>query len=307
MTGAAPPILADSDLRTAAGLRLLARGVVDGALAGVHRSAGAGGSAEFRHHRPYVPGDDLRSLDWKTYAKSDRFFVREFEDESALRASVLLDTSGSMAYAGQRGGPSKLAHAARLAACLCHLLLRQRDAVGLVTFDAVPVQAVPARSAPSHLDALLTALASTQPGGEGDVGRAIERAAERLPGRGGFVAIFSDCFGDVASLVRGLGRLRASRHEVVVFHVLHPDEIDFPFADAARRFDDLERPGRRRDVDAPRLRDRYLARLAEFQADLRRGCAKARVDLIAATTDQPHAATLRAYLASRRNPGRAAL
>ena len=321
-------ILTPDDLRQVGSLQVLARGVVEGFVAGLHRSPHKGNSVEFKQHRPYVPGDDLRSLDWKIYGKTDRFYVREFEEETNLRATILLDCSGSMGYGAGKGTnrpggaktkwwkrnpahvvsstlrrsvssatPASLAplskqqYAVRLAACLSYLMLRQQDGVGLATFDDGVKKVIPPRANPRHLTALLDAMAACAPGGETNLGRIFRELAPKLHRRG-LVILLSDCFGDVGDLLRGLAHFRHARHDVIVFQIWHRDELDFPFAGQVR-FDDLEAADHRRMLDARLLRKQYLARLGDYRDALREGCARHRVDLVPVVTDQPYAATLR--------------
>lgn len=292
-------ILTPNDLQQVGNLQVLARGVVDGFVAGLHRSPHKGNSVEFKQHRPYVPGDDLRALDWKIYGKTDRFYIREFEEETNLRATLLLDCSGSMAY----GNPSKCHYAVRLAACLSYLMLRQQDGVGLVTFDTHVKKLIPPRSNPKHLTALLDAMTACKTGGETGLGRIFNELAPKLHRRG-LVILLSDCFGDAGDLLRGLAHFRHARHDVIVFQIWHRDELDFPFKGRVR-FDDLERADHRREMDARMLRKQYLARLADFREQLRDGCARHRVDLVPVVTDQPYAVALREYLVRRLRGGRA--
>ena len=296
-------ILPARDRQTLASLQLLARGVVEGFVTGLHRSPHRGQSVEFRQHRPYVPGDDLRSLDWKIFGKTDRFFVKEFEEETNLRATLLLDQSGSMAYGRDTaGGVSKLDYASQIAAALAHLLLRQQDAVGLATFDSTVRGVVPPRSNPSHLTPLIEAMLAAEPAGEADPVRVVRDLSKRLRRRG-LVVILSDCFGDVPRLMRALAELRRARHEVVIVQVLHRDEIDFPFAGRVR-FDDLELADNRREFDARRLRRRYIAAMADFRQRLRDACVRGGADLVPAVVGEPVGDVLRAYLSRRRRVGR---
>ena len=328
-------ILSPNDLQQVGHLQVLARGVVEGFVAGLHRSPHRGNSVEFKQHRPYVPGDDLRSLDWKVYGKTDRFYIREFEEETNLRATLLLDCSGSMAYGAGRETKrrrdeetkwwkrnpahfvssslrlsvssallSKQQYAVRLAACLSYLMLRQQDGVGLVTFDTRVQKHIPPRSNPRHLTVLLDAMAGCASGGESGLGRVFHELAPKLHRRG-LVILLSDCFGDVPELLRGLAHFRHARHDVIVFQIWHRDELDFPFR-GRMRFDDLERSDHRREMDAQLLRKQYLARLAEFRDQLREGCARHRVDLVPVVTDQPYAVALREYLVRRMRGARAA-
>ena len=329
-------ILTPDDLQQVGSLQVLARGVVEGFVAGLHRSPHKGNSVEFKQHRPYVPGDDLRSLDWKIYGKTDRFYVREFEEETNLRATILLDCSGSMGYGGSdeaakrrrgagAGGVGKRAlrglipsslrrsavssvlskqqYAVRLAACLSYLMLRQQDGVGLATFDDRVRTLIPPRSNPRHLTALLDAMTACTVGGETDLGRIFHELAPKLHRRG-LVILLSDCFGDVSALMRGLSHFRHARHDVIVFQIWHRDELDFPFKGQVR-FDDLEVADHRRMLDAQLLRRQYLARLADYRNGLREGCARHRVDLVPIVTDQPYAAALREYLVRRLRGGTA--
>lgn len=333
-------ILAPDDLRQVGHLQVLARGVVEGFVAGLHRSPHKGNSVEFKQHRPYVPGDDLRSLDWKIYGKTDRFYIREFEEETNLRATLLLDCSGSMAYGGSdearrsdeaaerrsdegAGGRtlrvllpssrrrsvatslslSKHAYAVRLAACLSYLMLRQQDGVGLVSFDTRVRRFIPPRTSPRHLTVLLDAMSACATGGETGLGKVFHELAPKLQRRG-LVILLSDCFGNVGDLLKGLAHFRHARHDVIVFQIWNRDELDFPFKGRIR-FDDLEKGDHRREMDAQLLRKQYLARLADFREQLREGCARHRIDLVPVVTDQPYGATLREYLVRRMRGGHA--
>lgn len=292
-------LISPKDLSRVAKLQMLARQVVEGFCSGKHRSPHKGFSVEFKEHRQYVRGDELRSIDWKVYAKSDRLFIREFEEETNLRCTLLVDRSGSMRYAGDRSrGLSKYDYAQQLAASLAYLMLGQQDAVGLVTFDDDLRDLVPIRSRPSHLRALLTALAIDGSKRETDLGGVFHKIAPKL-GRRGLVIIISDSMGDVASISRALAQFRASRHEVLFFQVLDPDEIDFPFSGRIQ-FRDLENVSREHTVDARSLREAYLKRLQQHEQELREACRKNRVDLVPITTDRPFADALHEYLALRR-------
>jgi uncharacterized protein (DUF58 family) len=292
-------LVSPKDLSRVARLQMLARQVVEGFCSGRHRSPHKGFSVEFKEHRPYVRGDELRSIDWKVFGKSDRLYIREFEEETNLRCTLLVDRSGSMAYGGQRSeGRTKYEYSQQLAACMAYLMLGQQDAVGLVTFDDEPREQLPARSRPSHLRALLKALASDGSRRETDLGGVFQKVAAKL-GRRGLVIIISDAMGDVASIARALAQFRSSRHEVLFFQILDPDEMDFPFSGRIQ-FRDLENSGNEHTVDAKALREAYLQRLHEHQSLLRGACLKHRVDLVPITTDRPFADALHEYLALRR-------
>lgn len=297
-------LISPKELSRVAKLQMLARQVVEGFCSGRHRSPHKGFSVEFKEHRPYVRGDELRSIDWKVFGKSDRLYIREFEEETNLRCTLLVDCSGSMRYQGQRSaGLSKHQYAQQLAASLAYLMLGQQDAVGLITFDDQLRDQVPPRSRPSHLRALLTALAVDAKTRETDLGGVFQQAASKL-GRRGLVIIISDAMGDVRSIARALAQIRASRHEVLFFQVLDPDEIDFPFSGRIQFRDlekrDSEKLAREHVVDARSMRESYLQRLEEHQAAIRDACRKNRTDFMSLTTDRPFSEALHEYLALRR-------
>ena len=283
-------------------LRLLARTAVEGVVSGIHASPHKGGGADFRQHRPYVPGDDLRALDWKVYGKSDRFYVREFDADTNLRATLLVDASASMNYDGG-GEANRFDYACALAASLAYLLLRQGDAVALATFDKGLRDYAPPASTPGHLTRLLDLLAAARPapGPERatdfaavfrDVAPKLDRHARR-----GMTLLVSDCFGNANALANGLLQARRSRQDVIVFEVLHPDESDFDFRGNVQ-FDGLEGDGRR-SLDARLLRGRYLEKLAAHRASVALGCARAKAQLVRVRSDEPLADVLLRFLALR--------
>lgn len=294
--------LSPADLKQFGNLPLLARTVVEGLNTGVHRSPDKGASVEFKQHRPYVPGDDLRNLDWKVFAKSDRFYIREYEEETNLRATLLLDHSGSMRYESQSLGPqgytiSKHNYAVRLAACLSYLIIKQGDAAGLMTFDTKVTGYIPPRGRPGHVGVLLDEMARVAPGGETDLGKVLRDASPKIKRRG-MVILISDCFGDVSQTLRGLAHFGRSAHDILIFQVWDRDELDFPF-NRWHRFDSLENPADRHLLDPAQLRKAYLEKLDTFQRQLLAGCRKRRIDLVPVVTDQPYAEALAAYLAHR--------
>jgi uncharacterized protein (DUF58 family) len=282
-----------------AGLQLTARQVVEGFCSGLHRSPHKGYSVEFKEHRPYVQGDEIRSIDWKVFGKTDRLYIREFEEETNLRATLVVDSSGSMGYVGSRaGGISKYQYAVRLAASLAYLMIGQQDGVGLATFDTKVNEFLPARSRASHLQAIFRALLRMPPGGETEMAPVLGGLAAQLHRRG-LIILISDCFADVPRLLHALTHFRHARHEVLVIQVIDPDEVDFPFT-GRLRFRDLEKVGGFEDVDAASLRKAYQAKFAEFRKELTDGCGRARIDLLPMLTDQPFDQGLAAYLAMRR-------
>lgn len=291
--------LPPEDLNKIAHLQLLARLVVEGTCTGLHRSPHKGFSVEFKEHRQYVPGDDLRHLDWRIFGKTDRFYVREYEQETNLRCTILLDASGSMGYAGERsGGLSKYVYATRLAAAFAYLMLQQADSVGLVIFDDRIRDYLPCRSRPAHLRRILTALAESQPGGETGLAEVFHQMTAKLHRRG-LLIILSDAFDDVPRLMRALAHFRHARHELILFQIWDRDELEFPFQQWTR-FECLETRGRRHLVDPAQVRAAYLANLERFRQQLREGCGRHRIDLVTMTTDQPYGEALAKYLALRK-------
>ncbi len=287
--------LTPRDLEKVSNLQILARLVVEGFCAGLHRSPHKGFSVEFKEHRPYVHGDEIRSLDWKVFGKTDRFYVREYEEETNLRATILLDASGSMAYG--RPPHTKLLYATRLAACLSYLMLQQQDSVGLVTFDTRLRRYIPPRSQTSHLRELVRELEAVRPGGETELGEVFHDLVPRVHRRG-LLVVLSDCFGRVPEFLSALAHLRHARHEILIFQIWDRDELEFPFQQWTR-FDCMETPGRRHLVDPAHLRAEYLANLEAFRDELRQGCRRHRVDLVPMTTDRPYAEALSRYLTLR--------
>jgi uncharacterized protein (DUF58 family) len=292
-------LITPKDLSRVAKLQLLARQVVEGTCNGRHRSPHKGFSVEFKEHRPYVSGDELSKIDWKVYAKSDRLYIREFEEETNLRCTLLVDRSGSMRYSGTRSeGRTKYDYAQQLSASLAYLMLSQQDAVGAVTFDNQPREIIPPRSRPSHLRAIMTALAADVTKRETDLGGVFSKIASKLSRRG-LVVIVSDAMGDIASIGRSLAQFRSSNHEILFFQIMDPDEVDFPFSGRIQ-FRDLENVSNEHTIDARSLKQAYLNRLEQHDSALRDACRKNRVDLIRITTDRPFADVLHEYMALRR-------
>jgi uncharacterized protein (DUF58 family) len=280
-------------------LELVARLVVEGVMSGLHKSPFKGFSVEFAEHRQYGPGDEIRHIDWRAFGKSDRYYVKEYEEETNLKAYLVVDSSGSMAYAGRT--VSKFEHARRLAACLAYLMVSQRDAVGLVTFDTSARAMIPPRSAPGHFSIVCKALDVAQTGGEAPLGGILHALAERIKRRG-LIVILSDGFDALDALTLALQHLRHRRHEVLFLHVLAPEEEEFPFRRPAR-FRSLERPGDALRVDPLSLRAAYLQRFQSFCAGLKEGARAAGVDYHRASTAEPVETTLLNYLATRSRRG----
>ena len=276
-------------------LEMLSRSVVDGLLAGKHRSTTKGGCCEFAQHRQYAPGDEIRQIDWQVYARNDRYFVRQFEEETNLHAMLAIDASGSMRFG--LSTESKLAFAKQAAACLARLLLHQRDAVGLtVLHDSHPVF-VPAKQHAAHLRAILAALQMAEAGQAGGLSDQVKHCAARLRRRGLFV-LFSDCFGPLDELATALRIVRARGHDVVVMQILAPEELTFDFKRWSA-FQSLEVSGQRVHLDPPAVRQQYLARVQRFIADLEEMVVGLGGDYVRITTNHDLADTLGWFLRNR--------
>src|SRR5712691_4711165 len=217
-------------------LDLRARQVVEGFISGMHKSPFFGQSVEFKQHREYTTGDDIRHLDWKVWSKTDRYYIKQFEAETNLRCHLVVDVSESMHYG--RGALNKYNYACSIAACLCYLLLRQQDSVGLMSFDSDLRQIVPARSQQTHIDALVKAMDVSRPREKTDLEKILRRVTESVSSRG-MIILISDLLADRGPFFRGLEMLSHRRHDVLVFHVLDDDELVFPFA-GSTRFEGME-------------------------------------------------------------------
>jgi uncharacterized protein (DUF58 family) len=292
--------LAPKDISRLAQLQLFAREVVEGVSGGIHRSRLIGASIEFKEHRPYVPGDEVRSIDWKLFGKTDRLYIRQYEDETNLRCTLVLDQSGSMKYAGSRSqGLSKHEYAVKLAASFAYLLVSQQDAVGLATFDTTIRNSIPPRSRPNHLNILLDCLAKSVPGQETDLSQVLQDILHQIRRRGVLV-LFSDCFGDIDSLVRALALLRSNYQDVIVFQILDEDELDFPFQQRTM-FRSLENQAHTKLVDPRSLRAAYQANFRTFQNKLTDGCRQHGVDLETVRTTESVGDVVARYIAYRRS------
>jgi uncharacterized protein (DUF58 family) len=275
-------------------LELKARTVVEGLLSGLHRSPFKGFSVEFAEYRQYMPGDDLATIDWKVYARSDRHYVKKFEEETNLDCHIMIDVSASMAYGVH--GISRFEYAACLAASLAYLMNRQRDAVGLTAFDERIVSMLPASARPGHLRALLLTLDRLQPGHETDVSKPLHQLADLLSKRG-MVVLISDLLDEPERVIRGLKHFQFRGTDVIVFHVLDPDEINFPF-ERATKFEDLETSEELMAVPVV-VRPHYLQAVAEFIERYKRELGSSGIDYQLVTTDQPLEFALLAYLSTR--------
>jgi len=277
-------------------IEIVARWIVDGFMAGLHRSARKGFSVEFAEYRPYQPGDDLRYIDWKIAARSDRWFVRQYEEETNLRASVVLDVSRSMDWTGAADRLTKLAYAERLTAALALLLLRQRDAVGLVRFDDQIRSAIPPRARRGQWRRVVAALSEPGAGRASSAPAALQQAA-RLINRRGLIVLISDLLMELPDVERALRGLRAAGHDVTVLHVMDPAERDLPASGEALFVDPetaLEVPASVADVRAA-----YQNTVQEVIGEWRTmfGALGAGYEVI--STDSPFGVPLRRAFAAR--------
>jgi uncharacterized protein (DUF58 family) len=275
-------------------LLLRARYVVEGLISGLHTSPYKGFSVEFSEHRQYAPGDEIRHIDWKAYAKFDRYYIKEYEEETNLRCYLLVDASASMNY--RSNGVSKFDYACYLAAALAYIMLNQQDLVGLVTFSDRIRRQLPPRSSPGHLRAVLDGLEQTRPGGDTDLGRTLHHIASQLKRRG-LVIVLSDLLDEPMEVMQGLRHLRYQKHEVLVFHVLDHDELTFPFTQLTQ-FEDLE--DETRVIADPRaIAADYQAQIQQFIKDYETMCRRQSIDYTLFNTRTPLDKGLLKYLAGR--------
>lgn len=293
-------ILDPLDLAHTGNLEILTSQIVDGFLSGRHRSKLKGGCAEFAEHRAYYPGDEVRLLDWRALAKSDRYYIKQFEEDTSVQAIFILDGSGSMAFS--MSAPSKFAFSRAACLCLARLILHQGDAAGLA-ISGESGAFVPARAKAVHLEVLINELARFEPNGASSLADDLREVATRIRRRG-LVMIFSDCFDNLKDLGVVLKLLRSRRHETILFHVMAPEELSFTFDDPQSRFESLEVNGQRLDLDPISIRPAYLARVKSFLDELRNVCGDAACEYVPLTTDQPIGPALADYL-RRRAAGKA--
>lgn len=278
-------------------LSMVARTVVEGYLTGVHKSPYKGFSVEFAEHRQYYPGDEIRHIDWRVFGKTDRYYIKEYEEETNLKAHILLDASGSMGYKGEH--VSKFLYAQYIAASLAYLMLHQLDAVGLVTHDTKVRKMIPPRTSSKHLLHLIDTIEKTQPGGETSMAPIWHELAGQIKRRG-MVIILSDCFDRIELLLRALRHFRFRRHEVLLFHILAPEELEFPFRKWTQ-FRNLEARDHKLLVDPQRLRKEYLENFNKFCGELRAKAGRMQIDYHMLRTDEPVDRALGVYLTKRQN------
>jgi uncharacterized protein (DUF58 family) len=282
-------------IRQVARLDLRAKFIVEGFLAGLHASPFHGFSVEFSEHRKYVPGDDLKDLDWNVYAKTDKYYLKKFQAETNVTGYLVMDLSASMAYT-YRQELTKFEYAICLAAALGYLMIHQQDPVGLVTFDTHIRASLPPRSKRTQLGTILSVLANLKPAGQTDVAQCLHQLALMIRSKS-LVLLFSDLLTDPQAVLQGLHHLRHKGNEIILFHILDEAEVHFPF-DGVVEFEDVEDHARL-TLDARGMRDDYVQSLREFRDFYREECAKVNIDYVPMDTSVSFDKALLEYLLQR--------
>jgi uncharacterized protein (DUF58 family) len=293
-------LLEPRELASLGGLEFVARHVVEGFIAGLHRSPHRGFSVEFAEHRMYQPGDDLRYIDWRMYGRSDRYYIKQFEEETNLRAYLLVDGSASMAWSSDPDLPPKFWYARQLAACLALMLIRQGDAAGVIGFDDALRSHLAPHGGRRHWHELVRQLGALEASGRTDAGGALRDVAGRLRRRG-LVVLLSDLLVDVEATRLALRFLRHRGHEVLVFHLLDPGERELPGVGDARFID--PETGEELPASAAELRREYHDAVVSALDEWRAALVPQGIDYVVVQTDQPMAHALRAYLGKRERLG----
>jgi uncharacterized protein (DUF58 family) len=277
------------------GLEVVAKMIVEGYMIGQHKSPFKGSSVEFVEHRQYYPGDEIRHIDWRAYGKTGHYYVKEYEEETNLRAYLLVDCSGSMAFRGKT--ISKYDYARQLAATLAYLLLSQRDGCGVITFDTQVEDRWEPSTNRETFGQIVKLLKERRPGAEGRIGDVLERILPSLKRRC-LVFLFTDAFDDLESLAMALKQFRMAQHEVILFQITAPEEEEFPY-NQPTQFRNLERADQEILADPHRLRKRYLSRFKAFREGLIKHCGSAGIDFMSLTTDRPYHMALGEFLTMR--------
>jgi len=279
-------------------MSLRARLVVEGYIIGQHKSPFHGFSVEFAEHRAYGPGDEIRHIDWKLYGKTDRFFVKQYEEETNLRSYILLDTSRSMEYKSNK--ISKLDYGNYLSAALAYLMINQQDGVGLTLFDNQIQTFIPPRSKPSHVNTILTHLDKTGSARDTDVGIVLHEMAERIKKRG-LIILISDLFDETENIINGLKHFRHNKQEIIVFHVMDRKELNFDFSNRTK-FKDME-TDEQITTEPWKIRKIYQKAIQSYQDELRLRCREQKIDYVPLFTDQNLDLALNEYLKKRQRLG----
>lgn len=279
-------------------MSLRARLVVEGYIIGQHKSPFHGFSVEFAEHRTYGPGDEIRHVDWKLYGKTDRYFVKQYEEETNLRSYILLDTSRSMEYKSNK--ISKLDYGNYLAAALAYLMINQQDGVGLTLFDNKIQKFIPSRSRPSHINAILTQLDTISSGKDTNVGIVLHEMAERIKKRG-LIILISDLFDETENIMKGLKHFRHNNQEIIVFHIMDRKELDFNFTNRTK-FKDME-TDEQITTEPWKIRKIYQEAIQSYQNELRLRCREQKIDYVPLLTNQNLDLALNEYLKKRQRLG----
>ena len=296
-------LLPDEATATLSRMELLARAKKQGSKSGRHVSPNKGFSVVFAEHRQYTPGDDIKNLDWRVYGKNDKYYIKEYIEETNLRATIVVDASGSMNYRGDSassvaGKPvSKFEYAQYLSAALAYLMVKQQDAVGLVTFDEKVRATIRAASKPSQVRIILEELHGTKCGGDTQLAATLHEVAERIPSRG-LVIIMSDLFDNAEAIVAALHHFAFKKHEIVLFHIMAEEELSFSFRQS-QEFKDLEPRAIKIKVDPLSVRNAYLQRVRDHVAKMEKVCGQLRADYVPITTKQPFTTALSDFLGRR--------
>ncbi len=278
-------------------MELVAKQVMDGYVQGMHRSPHIGFALDFAQHRQYVPGDDIKRIDWRVYAKADRYYIKQYEVTTNLRAHIVVDASGSMKYQGKSDAMSKFRYAQFVTTCLAYLVLHQQDSVGLITFDTKIRDFIPARSASPHLFTIARTLDATEPKDESAISTILHDVAERL-GHRQLVVLISDMFDNTDKLIEAFHHLRHKRHEVIILHTMAEDELNFPFRKFSI-FENIHTAAQKLRLDPVTMRANYLENLARHLKALRDGCNALRIGYSLFNTSESVDKTLSAFLAQR--------
>ena len=279
-------------------MALRARLVVEGYIIGQHKSPYHGFSVEFAEHRAYGPGDEIRHIDWKLYGKTDRYYVKQYEEETNLKAYILLDTSRSMKYTS--GSVTKLDYASFLSAALTYLMLNQRDGTGLILFDEKIRTFIPPRSTPTHLNTILKTLEKPKLGSDTKIGLVLHEMAERIKKRG-LVILVSDLMDNQEAILSGLKHFRHNKQEVILFHILDRKELDFEF-NTRTRFKDME-SGSFLTTEPWQIKHSYTKRMQRLQDEYKKQCREQLIDYVPLFTDQSLEIALHSYLNKRQKLG----
>jgi uncharacterized protein (DUF58 family) len=278
-------------------MELVAKQVMDGYVQGMHRSPHLGFALDFAQHRQYALGDDIKRIDWRVYAKADRYFIKQYEVTTNLKAHIIVDASGSMSYQGKTDPMSKFRYAQFTATCLAYLILHQQDSVGLITFDAKLRDFIPARSASPHLFTIARTLDAATPRSEGSISAILHEVAERL-GHRQMVILISDLFDNAEKLHQAFHHLRHKRHEVLLLQIMSDDELTFPFRNFSL-FENLETASQKIKLDPATVRATYLANLARHLKSIRDECNALRISHTLFKTTDSVEKSLTTYLAQR--------